>query len=153
MATSSRTRIAVALLGLSVALASPARAQWVHPMPVFNVRFDSPLKLMAEGGVLFNTMQSEGAAGPALVAGVGQAGGRAGVGYRMTAMMGAQLMANAFYLRTWRDPLGVPPRQGYVGGDVRVGMMFTSVGVGAIVRVSGVRGAPVRLTASVGIGL
>ena len=142
-------------LGLLVALgvASPAHAQRVHPMPVLNFRYDVPAGLAGEGGVLFNTMRSEGIAGPAVIVGAGQHAGRVGVGYRETAMMGLQLMAHAFYLRTWRDPIGVPPKQHYLGADARIGMLFTTVGAGVLVRVRGDRGAPVRLTASVGIGL
>ena len=136
-----------------VAAAAPARAQRLHPTPVLNFRFDAPLGLLLETGVLFNTLQSEGVAGAALIVGAGQHGGRAGVGYRSTAMMGAQLMAHAFFERTWRDPLGVPPGQGYVGADARVGLLFASIGAGVLVRVSGSDGSPVRLTASVGVGL
>jgi hypothetical protein len=134
-------------------VAAPARAQRLQPVPVLNFRFDVPLGLMLETGVTFNALQSEGVAGAAVIVGAGQNGGRAGVGYRSTAMMGAQLMAHAFYERTWRDPLGVPPRQGYVGADARVGLLFASVGAGVLVRVSGGEGPPVRLTASIGVGL
>lgn len=141
--------------GLPAALvaATPLHAQGRTAVPVANLRFDSPMGLMAEGALVFGRSGADGVVGPAVVAGVGMHGARGGVGYRMTSMMGMQLMANAFFLRTWNDPLGVPPRQGYVGGDVRVGMMLVSVGLGAIVRVSGDRGARMRPTASIGIGL
>ena len=139
-------------LGLTVAVvATPARAQ--GPMPFINGRLDAPLGLLAETGVLFNTLASEAIQGRALVLAAGQHGGRAGVGYRMSAMMGVQLMTNAFYARTWNAPIGVPSRHGYVGADARFGVLFTTVGAGLLVRVNGSGGAPVRLTASIGVGL
>jgi hypothetical protein len=143
----------LALILLVAVAASRAEAQHGDPPRFVNARFDLPLGLLAEGGVMLNELQSEAIAGPAIVLAAAQHGGRVGVGYRMTGMMGMQVMTNGFFARTWNAPIGVPPKQGYLGADLRVGMLFTTLGAGALLRVAGNEGPRLRLTASVGIGL
>ena len=145
-------RLALSLV-LVLAAASRAEAQHGDPTLFVNARFYLPLGLLAEGGVMLNQLQSEAIAGPAIVLAAGQHGGRVGVGHRMTGMMGMQVMTNGYFARTWYAPIGVPPKQRYLGADLRVGMLFTSVGAGLLVRVAGNDGPRLRLTASVGIGM
>lgn len=145
-------RLTLSLL-LAAAGASRAEAQHGDPTRFVNARLDFPLGLLAEGGVMLNQLQSEAIAGPAVVLAAGQHGGRVGIGHRMTGMMGMQVMTNGFFARTWNDPVGVPARQGYLGADLRLGMLFTTVGAGLLVRVAGNDGPRLRVTASVGVGL
>lgn len=67
--------------------------------------------------------------------------------------MGLNASAQLMWLETARHPVGVPPGQQFIGGEVRGGMMFASVGLGLLVRTHAESpGHPLRLTASVGIG-
>ena len=146
-----------ALLAPVLALALVARTGGAQDaQPVANVRVDAPLGLMLEAGLMAKTLdQPEGFGGPTITAAVGTGGARIGAGWRMVAMMGVNLATQGVVVRTWRNPLGARPDQLYVGGEVRGGILFGSVGVGALVRVAGEEpgGSAVRLTASVGIGL
>ena len=152
----SRTTFLILALALAAAvLPRAASAQRTAALPVANLRFEVPLGFTAEAGLWLRTSREpDGASGPAVTGAIGQHGWRATVGTRTMGMMAVQYMAHAVVLRTWDDAIWAPGQQTYLGAEARAGVLLTSVGIGALVHVTGNRGdRPVRLLASVGVGL
>lgn len=145
----SRTaRVVPVLLALAL-LARPARAQFPTDqnaiarhkagdvIPLFGVQYGAPERYAASLGVGFATTGGfQRWAGYALIAEGGQSGARVSLATMVHgAVTIAQVRVSA--IRTWRDPLVVAANQTFVGPELRLSMLYVTVGAGHYWRTAG----------------
>jgi hypothetical protein len=128
---------------------------------LLNGRVSTPLGAMIEGGAMLKlTDEPEGFAGPAVTAGAGGGGVQVTAGYRLVGMMGLNGAVHGVLarIRDERDPGDASDpdveKSLYAGAEIRGGILFGSLGLGVLARVSPERpgNRAMRMVASIGIG-
>lgn len=150
--------LVVAFAGSAIAKPLPGHpGEYPRRLPILTAVYDTAIGPAVGVGLLTgkHTVCTQTTRGWLLQAQVGRDGAKARLG-----IGGAQsqiipffgLAAAATFIRTWADGSNLPPDQSYLGVELTATLFHARITTGVVQRVSGTRGAPRRVVASVGLG-